>query len=141
MEDIQAPAAPVYEVDLVMDYMLDQFPEDFECTACMLVQDNYLTCKHCSAIACVACLEGFSRSASKQVPQGKYECMICHKQDTMLPQNRILTDILGSLRFQCTKACQQVYPYRELKAHYRDGRCRVGYKRPMSPQRKPVPPG
>lgn len=38
---------PLYEHDFDPNYKLDQFPSDFECPSCMMIQLEMLQCKSC----------------------------------------------------------------------------------------------
>ena len=100
-----ASIPPLYEVDLDTLSFIDSFPEDFECFSCMMIKTDILTCRSCSATCCQACLYGFAHSAGKKIPNGQYECTVCHKVDTFLPQNKILADILQNFKFECKGPC------------------------------------
>ena len=84
------PILPLYEIDVDARYMIDEFPADYECPSCMMVQQEFLTCKHCEQICCKACLSGFAKQGDKKIASGQYECLICHKVDTFMPHNRIM---------------------------------------------------
>ena len=85
---------PLYEHDFDPTYKLDQFPNDFECPSCMMIQLEMLQCKNCEQLCCKACLDSFSHIGSKNIEKGKYECTLCHKVDFFNNQNKILHDIL-----------------------------------------------
>jgi len=121
---------PLIEADFDPENMLEQFPEDFECPSCMMIQLDMLECKHCQQLCCKGCLSQFSQVAGKSVANGKFECTICHKVDVFNKQNKILTDILMNLRFQCNSKCKQIYPYNELIVHTQRNLCYEGYIRP-----------
>ena len=112
-----APIIPLMEQDFDVENMLDQFPEDFECPSCMMIMPELLECRSCHQFCCKDCLANFSKMPGKNVPNGKYECTVCHQIDSFNKQNRILQDILMNLRFQCTSKCKEIYPYSELLTH------------------------
>ena len=102
---IGAPMIPLLECDFDPENILDAFPEDFECPACMMIREELLECKHCFTLCCKDCLGLFSKAPGKNIPNGKFECTVCHKVDSFNKQNKILQDILMNLRFQCTGKC------------------------------------
>ena len=75
------PIIPVLESDFDPENLLESFPEDFECPLCMLIRSEMLECRHCSQTCCRECLTSFSKVGNKNIPNGKFECTVCHKVD------------------------------------------------------------
>ena len=46
-------------------YMLDSFPEDFECPLCMMVKLDLMECPKCFQLSCHDCNMSFSQKNSK----------------------------------------------------------------------------
>ena len=42
-----APIIPLIAEDFDAENLLDQFPEDFECPSCMMIQAELLECRSC----------------------------------------------------------------------------------------------
>lgn len=61
----KGPIMPLYEVDVDCRYMLEEYITDFECCSCMIVKEDFLTCKECNSISCRGCIESFTKQKNQ----------------------------------------------------------------------------
>ena len=82
------------------------------CKLCQSIYENPVSCKGCNDFFCKDCIEQYS-----EANQGR---CLCGKTFQMAQAHKILNTLLDKYRFRCLKyvdGCEEVIPYRDLKAH------------------------
>ena len=93
--------------DYDTNYELDQMPEDFECSVCMMIKDDMMECPQCFMASCKECNINYSKSKKGvDLNANKFECMTCHKPLNFNRINPILRAIFLKLNFKCNDKCK-----------------------------------
>jgi hypothetical protein len=118
---------PVTIANFDPSFKLPEFPEYFECQACMSLFPDILECPSCSAKSCRECTathaEKHRRTKPADFPNPNYsKCLLCNKIVLMKNAHSFMKELLFSLGFYCKK-CKQEVPYRHFEDHIVTGLC------------------
>lgn len=121
---------PVSIANFDQAFTLPEFPDYYECQACMSLIPDILECPSCSAKACRTCSATHTEKHKTQkpadFPNPTYsKCLLCNKIVLMKNSHRFMKELLLRLNFHC-KNCQQDIAYQNFNAHMVNGVCQRG---------------
>ena len=119
---------PVTLANFDQAFKLPEFPEYYECQACMSIIPDILECPDCSGKACKECADTHAAKHRQQKP-GDFpgptysKCLLCNKIVLMKNSHKFMKSLLLNLKFYC-RGCKQEIPYGKFNQHSSGGRCK-----------------
>jgi hypothetical protein len=119
---------PITKANFDLAFKLPEFPDYYECQACMSLFPDILECPKCSGKACKPCSEQHSAKHKQQKPAEfpspkHYKCLLCNNVSVLKSPHRFMKELLMSLLFKC-KDCKGEIPYRMFQQHVSNGICK-----------------